>query len=158
MEPLRLSLQVTLKSHFKKATSNGAMDNQAFWKLVKPFLSNEGDLEGREISLVKKGEIITDNQTLATIFNDHYINIVENSSGTKPCSISDEFPSLDDRASVRIILDKYKNHSSVKAITRNIDSTQSSFSFRETNNSEVLELLKSVDIKKSIGEDQIPRS
>ena len=117
-----------------KATSDGVMDNQDFWKLVKPFLSNKGGLEGSDISFVKEGEIITDNQNLATIFNDHYINIVEESSGTKPCSISDEFISLGDRASVTIILDKYKNHSSVKAITRNIDSTQSSFSFRETNN------------------------
>ncbi len=63
------------KSYFKKATSNSVMDNQGFWKLDKPFLSNKGGLEGSDISFVKEGEIITNNQTFATIFNDHYINI-----------------------------------------------------------------------------------
>ena len=33
-----------IKSHFKKATKNGVMFNKEFWDLVKPFLSNKGDV------------------------------------------------------------------------------------------------------------------
>ncbi len=51
-----------IKRSFKKATTNGVMDNQALWKLNKPFLSNKGGLEGNDISLVKEDKIITDNQ------------------------------------------------------------------------------------------------
>ena len=34
-----------MKSHFKKATKNGTMSHKEFWDLVKPFLSNKGDLQ-----------------------------------------------------------------------------------------------------------------
>ena len=37
--------------------------------------------------LQQNNSIITDEKELTTIFNDHYINIVEKSSGIKPNSI-----------------------------------------------------------------------
>ena len=33
-----------MKNHFKEATRNGVLSNKEFWDLVKPFLSNKGDL------------------------------------------------------------------------------------------------------------------
>ena len=41
-----------IKNHFKEATKNGLISNQAFWDLVKPFLSNKGALVGSDISIV----------------------------------------------------------------------------------------------------------
>ena len=75
-----------IKQHFKKATENGLVSNRAVWNLVKPFLSNKGGLASNDIALIKKNEIVTDDQKLTEIFNDHYINIVEKSNGTKPCN------------------------------------------------------------------------
>ena len=73
-----------IRNHFKNATSNGLVSNHDFWNLVKPFLSNKGVLHGTDITLVKEDKIITDDRELAEVFNDHYINIVEKSSGKNP--------------------------------------------------------------------------
>ena len=61
------------------------MSNKEFWDLVKPFLSNKGGLTSSDISLVKNETLVTDDKELTEIFNDHYVNIVEKSSGKKPC-------------------------------------------------------------------------
>ena len=105
------------------------MSNRAFWNLVKPFLSNTGGLGSNDISLIKDNEIITDDQKLTEIFNDFYINIVEKSSGTKPCNIADTAAIDDDRQIVGLILEKYKNHPSVLAIIQNPDNQISFISF-----------------------------
>ena len=41
-------------------------------------------LEYAETISTEKGEIATEEKELARLFNDHYINIIENSCGTKP--------------------------------------------------------------------------
>ena len=73
-----------IKDHFKKATSKGIMSNKEFWDLVEPYLSNRGGLSDNNITFIKDQKIITDEPTLCQLFNDHHINIVQNSSGRKP--------------------------------------------------------------------------
>ena len=70
-----------IKDHFKKATSKGIISNKEFWGLVKPYLSNRGGLSDNNITLIKHQKIITDEPTLCQLFIDHYIKIVQNSSG-----------------------------------------------------------------------------
>ena len=144
-----------IKNHIKKVTSDGLMSNKAFWDLVKPFLSNKGGLTGTEISLVNGGRIVTDDHELCEMFNDYYINIVENISGKKPCSI-DEANSIDDREIVRLILDKYKDHPSILAIVQDTERTFETFSFNEVTTKDVWLQLKMLDGRKSTGVDQIP--
>ena len=144
-----------IKNHFKKATENG-LSNQAFWDLVKPFLSNKGALVGSDISIVRNGTIITDDQDLSELFNEYYVNIVENTSGKKPCGVADTTDIDDDRHAVRLILEKYKNHPSVLAIVQNPDRNFETFSVNEVEARDVAFLLKSLDGKKSTGVDQIP--
>ena len=144
-----------IKQHFKKATAGGLISNSDFWNLVKPFLSNKGGLVGDDISLVHNNQIVTDDSELTEIFNNHYINIVEKTSGQKPCNISDTVKYDDDRLLVRLILEKYKDHPSVLAIREGSD-TSNSFSFHEVQHHEVWALLRSLDGKRSTGEDQIP--
>ncbi len=145
-----------MKTHFKEATKNGTLSNKEFWDLVKPFLSNKGGLTSSDISLVKNDTVVTDDQELTEIFNDHYVNIVEKSSGKKPVNLAEYTGISDDRQIVRLILDKYKNHPSVLAIIQNPEQVLNTFSFHEIGNQEIMELLKSLDGKKSTGEDQIP--
>ena len=145
-----------IKNHFKRVTSNGLMSNKAFWDLVKPFLSNKGVLAGTDISLVKDDKIVTDDHDLCEIFNDHYINIVENTSGKKPSSIANANSIDDDREIVRLILDKYKDHPSILAIVQDPEHTFQSFSFNEIAARDVWLQLKMLDGSKSTGVDQIP--
>ena len=145
-----------IKNHFKRVTSNGLMSNKAFWDLVKPFLSNKGGLAGTDISLVKDDKIVTNDHDLCEIFNDYYINIVENTSGKKPSSIADTNSIDDDREIVRLILDKYKDHPSILAIVQDPEHTFETFSFNEVTTRDVWLQLKRLDGSKSTGVDQIP--
>ena len=63
---------------------------------VKPFLTNKGFLTNENIFIKHKDKIVTDNSKLAYLFNNHYINIVENISGITPENIrKPEFKSDD---------------------------------------------------------------
>ena len=64
--------------------------NRDSWKLIKPFLTNKGFLENAEIMLTEKDKIVTEEKALVKIFNDHYINIVERSCGTKSTNVAKE--------------------------------------------------------------------
>ena len=147
---------VNIQLHFKKATETGLVSNRAFWNLVKPFLSNKGGLARNDISLIKNDTIVTEDRELAEIFNDHYGNIVERSSGIKPCNVADAAATDDDRQIIGLILEKYKNHPSILAIIQNPAINFHSFSFHEVEASQVRKQLKSLDGGKSTGEDQIP--
>ena len=92
------------------------MSNKDFWNLVKSFLSNKGGLSDSNITLVKGEKMITDDAELTEVFNDHYINIVQKSSGKKPTSVAENYGMKDDREAVTKILAKHKNHPSVLAI------------------------------------------
>ena len=131
------------------------MLTRAFWNLVKPFLSNKGGLAGNDISLVRNAKIVTEDRKLAQIFNDHYVNIVEKSSGVKPCNIADAAATDDDRQIIGLIIETYKNHTSILAIIRNPAINFHSFSFREVEVCQGRKQLKSLDGGKSTGEDQI---
>ena len=145
-----------MKNHFKEATKNGTMSDKEFWDLVKPFLSNKGGLTSSDISLVRNDTIVTDDQELTEIFNHHYVNIVEKSSGKRPASLAKDTGISDDRQIVRLILDKYKDHPSALAIIQNPKQVLETFTFQEVDNKKVEQLLKSLDGRKSTGEDRIP--
>ena len=145
-----------IKAHFKKATEKGVVSNRDFWNLVKPFLSNKGGLSGNDITLVKEGKVITDDYALTEIFNDHYVNIVEKTSGKKPRNLAEMVDCEGDGDIVRLINDKYKDHPSVVAINQDRGEAFEMFSFQEVDSQEVRSLLDTIDGKKSTGEDQIP--
>ena len=112
-----------------------------------PGLTNKGALVGSDISIVKNDTIITDDQELSELFNEYYVNIVENTSGKKPCGVADTTDIDDDRHIVKLILEKYKNHPSVLAIVQNPNCNFETFSVNEVEAREVALLLKSLDGK-----------
>ena len=58
---------------------------------------------------MKNDAVITNDLELTETFNDHYVNIVEKSSGKKPVNLAKDTGISDDHQIVRLILDKYKN-------------------------------------------------
>ena len=82
--------------------------------------------------------------------------MVEKSSGVKPCNIADTVATDDYRQIIRLILEKYKNHPSILAIIQNPENNFKLFSFHEVQVCQVWEQLRSLDGRKSTGEDQIP--
>ena len=63
------------------------MSNNAFWRTVRPFLTNKGVLIDNEISLTHNGKTIDDEEQIAETLNHAYINIVEYTTGIKPTSV-----------------------------------------------------------------------
>ena len=52
------------------------MDNQTFWKLVKPNFSDKR-LNSRRKTLLENNSILTDDKNIAKTINDFFINITK---------------------------------------------------------------------------------
>ena len=72
----------TKKNYFKKCTGNGVSTNKKFWNLIKPFLTNKGTFANDLITIKKGDSFIKDENEVVNMFNEHYINIVEKTSGS----------------------------------------------------------------------------
>ena len=86
------------------------MANKKFWKTMKPFLTNKGCLENNDIILLDGEEMIINDRIFAKRFNEHYINIVERSSGFKSSKMSLSAESIINNHSLKSIAYKYKDH------------------------------------------------
>ena len=65
---------------------------------------------------------VTDDKTLAKTFNEHYINIVERSSGLKPEKMKFDNSLNTSRNILHSIIDCYKNHPSTLKIKSEVSS------------------------------------
>ena len=97
---------------------------------------------------------------LAEMFNSHYRNIVEKTSGKKPSHFVRDNNISDTRQAIYLIVQSYLDHSSInriKTTSKNqISSITSSSNACGTNPEEIFELLSALDIKKAVGFDMIP--
>ena len=83
------------------------MTNKEFWKTIKPFPMNKDCLENSDIILINDYEMVTDDKTLAKTFHEHYINIVERSSGLKPEKMEFDNSLNTSRNILHSIIDRY---------------------------------------------------
>ena len=120
----------SIKQYFSNITSKRIMTNREFWKTMKPFLTNKGCLEDSNIMLSGNNKI-TDDKRLVKLFHEHYIKIVERSSGLKPEKIVCHNENFDKRIVLHNIIKKYENHSSTIKIKNNM-SVKSYFSSNNT--------------------------
>ena len=63
------------KIFFSSLNPSFVKDNKLFWKTVKPFFSNKGDL-GPNIKLVEKNELIQNDQEIANELNTFFKDTV----------------------------------------------------------------------------------
>ena len=106
------------------------------------------------ISIKAKDEI-RDEKILVEMLNNHYINIVEKSSGTASKSIGDPLDPKQDSDTVHKIIQHYQNHPSIIRIKNNV-TTSKPFGFPEPIVKDINSIIKSLDPKKAIGPDGIP--
>ena len=131
------------------------MSNKKFWSTVKPFLTNKGGISNDFISVEKDGDLISNEKEIVELFNQNYINIVENSSGKKPSSLGDCLNAFQDELTVKEIISVYSNHPSIQNIT-SVFNTDSKFDLPKTTASDVNKIIKSLDTNKTTGPDGIP--
>ena len=89
-----------------------------FLSFVKPFLTSKDFIDSIDITSKLSNKFITEETKLVESFNNHYINIVEQSSGLKPTALGQK--GLSDKAGICRIIESYKNHSSIKQISNNL--------------------------------------
>ena len=68
-------LRKTKRDYFRNLNMRELNDNKKFWKRIKPFFSDKG-LAHNSIVLKENGNLITDTQELANLFNTYYINLI----------------------------------------------------------------------------------
>ena len=90
------------------------MTNKKFWRTVKPFSTNIGCLSNDFIGIENEGNLICNEQELVELFNEHYINTVEKSSGKKPLSLGNSSDASQDEMTVKEIISVYSNHPSIR--------------------------------------------
>ena len=73
----------SIKKYFNNITNYEIATNKNFWNLIKLFLTNKGHLNHQDIIKFDVKKIITNETGLVEVFSNHYINIVEKSSGKK---------------------------------------------------------------------------
>ena len=136
-----------IKSYFQKVSENGINSNKAFWRIVKPFITNKNCHEQNDIILNENGKVIINENELAETFNEHYINIVERSSGKKPSNIALENHNLDTNTILKQILSNYSNHSSVKKVKEVFKNCKyiNSFQFEMVSQSDIENYLNMID-------------
>ena len=105
--------------------------------------------------LFKQGDDVINNEgKIAELLNYAYINVVENTAGKKPVSVLDK-DNVTFSTAINTILEEYKYHPSVLNIKKHSDQVKC-FSFSEVTTTDVLKLIKRININKAVGEDQTP--
>ena len=70
-------LRKTKKNFYKALGEKQISDSKIFWKNVKPFFSDKG-VNSSKITLVEKNVIVVDEEKIAYIMNNHFINVTRN--------------------------------------------------------------------------------
>ena len=89
------------RDFFKEATKDGIMTSKKIWRTVKPFLTNNGCISNDFIGIENDDNLICNEQELVELFNEHYINIVEKSSGKKPLSLGNSSDASQDKIQLK---------------------------------------------------------
>ena len=141
------------KNFFSCLNPSFVKNNKLFWKTLKPFFSNKGNL-GPNIKLVKKNELLQNDQEIAnelnTSFKDTDSNLEINENPYIINQVSDDV--LDP---VEKCINKYKFHTSILLIKTRIK-IQNLFSFHAIDRNDIMSELLKTDPKKATTGNSIP--
>ena len=137
--------------HFANLDVNSILDNRKFWGNVKPLFSNKV----QTIKLIENDEIIDNEIKIAKIFNEYFVNIVKN-LGIVTEKESGTFTE-NNLSEVEVALKKYKNHSSINAITKRMKNLGNlTFSFNFISHEDTVKELNKLKNKKASQKTDIP--
>ena len=122
------------------------MDNETFWKTVKPYFSNK-ESNSRRITLLEKDSILTNDKDISKTMNSFFINIAKNLN-LKPHKNS----SLND---INGITSNFDNHISIKDMKESFPNIVSS-NFQEVSREIVKKEIINLKVKKSSTNGSIP--
>ena len=141
-------LRQAKRDYYSNLNVRNLADNRTFWKTVKPLFSEKVQTSSK-ITLVDKGELITDDTNVAEAFNNYFINIsdtLELSNEAANASFCSDVMTLVDP--IDTIIGKFENHPSILQIKVSTDQRQQ-FDFQKTTKEEVHDQIKMLSQKAS---------
>ena len=106
-------LRKTKKQYYENLSVKYIMDNQTFWKTVRPYFSDKGS-SSRRMTLLENYLILTDDKGIAKTVNIYFVNIKNvNLKPYKDSSLTDIYG----------ITSNFDNHISMKKIIKNLSQT-----------------------------------
>ena len=141
------------RSFYKNLDISCLNDNRKFWKNIKPVFSNKVR-SFDSINLKENEEFVENDEKIANIFNEYFVNIVPNLE----IDIASEYlcPTVDIVDPVDKAIKKYCNHPSINMINDKMSNTDYSFQFCSATSDKVLDLIQTLDKKKAIRLNDIP--
>ena len=100
------------RDFLKEATKDVIMISKKYGRTVKLLLTNNGCISNDFIGMENESNLIFHKQEFMELFNKHYINIVEKSSGKKPLSLGNSPDASQDKMTVKEIISVYSDHPS----------------------------------------------
>ena len=145
----------TIQNHFTSLCSNTGIPNEKFWASVKLFLSDKGSHGNENYPLLENGQITKDEKEISEIFNDHYINIIENITGVKQegshsGAINNKNPGEKEEI-LDTILETCSCHPSIVTIKSNLPQDGATFHFSKAHPFDILEIIKGIKLGTSMG-------
>ena len=137
-------LRKSKKEYFNRLSMKQVSDNKLFWKSVKSFFNDKGSSFSK-ITLVEENNIISDEEEIANITNNYFINVTKTLNLKKQLGL------------VRSGINEFENHISIKMIHEKYpEILPESFKFQFLSNNEVKKEIENLDTKKSSTYGSIP--
>ena len=141
------------RDFFKEVTKDGILIKK-FWRAVKPFLTNNGCRSNGFIGIENEGKLICNEQELVELLNEHYINMVEKSSGKKPLSLGNSSDTSQNEMTVKETISVYSNHPRTRT-TKILCVPEKAFDSPYANTSGINKIIKSLHLNKAKGSNGI---
>ena len=136
------------KNFYNNLETKDVIDNGTFWKTAKPLLSEKVTKQSK-ITLVEDDKIISQNDQTAKKFCEYFISIpILNMPGNRY-----KCPDLSEQEPILKIIDKYKDHTSIKLIKAKSNSQV--FKFSQIDIKEVKKAFQSLELKNAAQKDDI---
>ena len=133
-------LSKTKKQCYENLSVNNVMDNQTFWKTVKPSFSHK-ESNSRRITLLENDSILTDDKDITKAMNNFSVNIIKdlNLKPHKDSSLTN----------INGITSNSDNHMSIKKIKESFPNIVSGdFNFQEVSREDVKKEIITLNVKK----------
>ena len=140
------------KKYYDKLNVKNVTDNRAFWKTVKPFLSDKGNVSSK-ITLVEGGNIISNDEEVAQKLNDYFSNSVKSLEIPTNSYLTNPTEHLSDPLDIAI--EKFKSHPSVLKIGERVQNSQFP-NFHHVTLKEIANEISNLNAKKSNTFNSIP--
>ena len=125
-------------------------DGKPFWVTCKPYFSNKHSKADNDIVLNENGELMLKSKEIADTFNNHFGSIVDNLN-LQHWNESSDMPSLAVRSKdLNYIVNKYRNHPSIKTIKENFPNVKK-FAFQLVSTEDVKKIIKDLKTNQSAG-------